>query len=400
MEQDPRDVRIMNGEAWEALCETLLQASGRVMGDALPDTPRHRSEGFRYLTRFLAAGIVSCVSHNDPDYPVFGRMIDYTMPWGLDNPDCLYLYAPLRGGAAYCVSGKRGTAKHIDLQVNFGHYANGDISSWGTIASMDGVDLETDAEGNFELRIGGEESAGNWLPSRDDAEFLLVRQYFEDWEREGPADLLIERIGAEYPMPAPRSDEMARRLEKLQSWLEKGGTLWETMSQGFLSMPPNSLIIHMPEAAGERSGMRGLAYGMGNFSCAADEAVIIEFRPPSCLHWGVALANAYWECVEYATRQSSLNSAQAKLSDDGMIRMVIAHHDPGVANWLDPGHNVEGTLTARFLRADSAPEVRLQNVPLADLHTSLPRDVPQIDPEARAQALERRRRAVLRRFRE
>ena len=118
------------------------------------------------------------------------------------------------------------------------------------------------------------------------------------------------------------------------------------------------------------------------------------------MHWGVALANAYWECVEYATRQSSLNRAQAKLSDDGMIRMVIAHHDPGVANWLDPGHNVEGTLTARFLQADAAPEIRLEKVPLADLHASLPRDVPRIDAEARAQALERRRRAVLRRFRE
>ena len=390
----------MNGEAWETLCETLLQASGRVMGDVVPDSPRQRSEGFRYLTRFLAAGIVSCVSHNDPDYPVFGRMIDYTMPWGLDNPDCLYLYAPLRGGAAYRVFGKRGTANHIDLQVNFGHYANGDISTWGTIASMDGVDLETDAEGNFELRIGGEESPGNWLSSRHDAEFLLVRQYFDDWESERPADLLIERIGAEYPMPPPKSDEMARRFEKLQRWIEQGGALWEKMSQGFLSMPPNSLIVHMPEAAGERSGMRGLAYGMGHFSCAPDEAVIIEFRPPACLHWGLALANVYWECVEYATRQSSLNRSQVQLDEDGLARLVIAHRDPGVANWLDPGHNVEGTLTARFLQADQAPEIRFEKVSLADLDASLPAGVLRVDAEARAQALERRRLAVLRRFRE
>jgi hypothetical protein len=390
----------MGGEAWEALCETLRQASERVLGEGVPDSPRERAEGFRYLTRFLAAGIVSCVSHNDPDYPVFGRMIDYTMPWGLDNPDCLYLYAPLRGGAAYHVSGNRGSANHIDLQVNFGHYANGDITTWGTIASTDGIDLETDADGSFELWIGGEARPGNWLASRHDAEFMLVRQYFDDWEGERPADLLIERVGAEYPVPPPRSDEIARRLEKLQRWIDEGGALWEKMSRGFLAMPPNSLIVHMPEAAGERSGMRGQAYGMGHFRCAPDEAVIVEFSPPACVHWGIALANGYWECVEYASRQSSLNGFQATLDGDGIFRAVIAHRDPGVANWLDPGHNVDGTLTARFLHADRAPEVRFEVVPLADLRAALPADTPGVDADARAHALERRRRAVLRRFRE
>ena len=232
MEQDPADLRIMEGQAWQALCETLLRASARVPPAGLPDSPRQRAEGFRYLARFLGAGIANCVAHNDPDYPVLGRMIDYSMPWGLDNPDCLYLYAPLRGGAEYRVFGNRGSANHIDLQVNFGHYANGDISSWGTIDSADGRDLELDAQGDFELRIGGEQTSSNWLSSRDDAEFMLIRQYFNDWEGERPADLLIERVGARYPVPPPRTDAVADRLEQLERWMEKGGALWEAMSRG------------------------------------------------------------------------------------------------------------------------------------------------------------------------
>ena len=399
MEQDPADLRIMEGQAWQALCETLLRASARVPPAGLPDSPRQRAEGFRYLARFLGAGIANCVAHNDPDYPVLGRMIDYSMPWGLDNPDCLYLYAPLRGGAEYRVFGNRGSANHIDLQVNFGHYANGDISSWGTIDSADGRDLEIDAQGDFELRIGGEQTSSNWLSSRDDAEFMLIRQYFNDWEGERPADLLIERVGARYPVPPPRTDAVADRLEQLERWMEKGGALWEAMSQGFLSMPPNHLIVHAPEAAGERSGMRGQAYGMGHFCCGPDEAVIIEFRPPECTHWGVALANGYWECVEYASRQSSLNGFQATLDGDGIFRGVIAHEAPAVANWLDPGLNVDGTLTARFLNAASAPEVSLSLVPLSELRDFLPADTRVVDAETRGGLLERRRRAVLRRFR-
>ncbi len=400
MKEDSADPRIMEGLAWQALCKSLLSSSELVLGEGRPNSPRDGAEGFRYLTRFLAAGIVSCVSHGDSEHPLFGRMIDYAMPWGLDNPDCLYLYASIRGGAEYRISGRRGDANHIDLQVNFGHYANGDVSSWGTISSLEGDDLEMDADGNFELIVGGEKRAGNWLSSREDAEFILIRQYFEDWERERPADLLIERVAAEYPIPPPRSDQIADRLEKLQRWMERGGALWEQMSRSFLSMPPNSLIIHMPESAGERSGMRGLAYGMGNFRCAPDQAVIVEMKPPDCRHWGVALANRYWECVEYASRQSSLNRAQARLDSDGFFRAVIAHRDPGVLNWLDPGENVEGTITARFLWADRAPEVRFKRVAFDELEAALPGDVPRIEPAERGRILERRRRAVQRRFRE
>ncbi|MEE3326746.1 MAG: hypothetical protein VX252_05405 [Myxococcota bacterium] len=399
MQDDPLDRGVMHGEAWQRLCETLMTSSARVLADGVPDSPRHRAEGFRYLSRFLAAGIVSCVAHNDADYPVFGRMMDYTMPWGLDNPDCLYLYAPLRGGAEYRVFGHRGSACHIDFQVNFGHFANGDVSSWGTVSSLDGLELETTDSGEFELVIGGEPREGNWIASRDDVEFLLVRQYFDDWEKERPADLLIEREGATYPAPPPRTDQVSARLDQLSRWIDRGGQLWEQMSRGFLSMPPNSLLIHRPDDSGERAGLRGLAYGMGHFACDEDEAVILEFSPPKCLYWGLALANYYWECVEFATRSSSITRAQSVLSSDGLVRVVIAHRDPGVPNWLDPGHNEEGTLTARFLHGDQSPEVRFQRVPFSKLRECLPADTPRVESLERSKSLEARRRAAIRRYR-
>lgn len=401
MSADPEDPRLMDGEAWRALCAAIERSADRVLGEntAARGTPRDRAEGFRYLTRFLAAGIVSCVAHDDPDYPVFGRMIDYTMPWGLDNPDCLYLYAPLRGGAEYVVTGHRGSANHLDIQVNFGHFANGDIASWGTIASMDGSELRTDPDGAFALHIGGPERAGNWLASAENAEFLLVRQYFDDWARERPADLLIERAGAEWPIPAPRTDQIAGRLDKLSRWLDRGGALWENMSRGFLGVEPNTLVVHMPGPAGERAGMRGQAYGIGHFRCAPDEAVIVELEPPPCRHWGVALANPYWEAIEYASRQSSINRAQARLDADGAFRAVIAHADPGVANWLDPGGHDEGTITARFVHAERAPAPRFRTVALDALAEALPRDTPRVSPAERDALLARRRRAVIRRFR-
>ncbi len=384
---------------WQAFCSALRDAERIVLAEGAPDAPRDRAEGFRYLTRFLAAGIANCVAHADPDHPVFGRMIDYTMPWGLDNPDTLYLQAPVRGGARYRIQGNRGSAHHLDVQVNFGHFSQGEIASFGTIDSIDGLRLATAPDGSFELTLSEEARDGNHLRLAPNAEFVLVRQYFADWERERPADLWIEREGAAWPIPPPEPEQVAARLARLREWLEKGAALWDRMSRGLLSMPPNTLVVHHAAAAGERSGMRGQAYGMGNFHCAPDEAVIVELAPPRCRHWSLSLANFWWEAVEYASRQSSLNQHQARLDADGRLRAVIAHADPGVPNWLDPAGNLRGTLAARFLLADAAPAPVLRAVPLARLRHELPPETPHVSAPDRAESLAHRRRAVLRRFR-
>jgi hypothetical protein len=396
---DPADPRIMTGEAWEIFCDTLQRASQLVLGEGVPGAPRDRAEGFRYLTRLLAAGLVTCLEFADPDQPEFGRMVDHSMKWGLDCPDCLYLYATIRGDAVYRISGNRGTANHIDIQVNYGHFASGDISQWGTISSMNGLELETGADGSFELFLGADERPGNWLRLAPNAEFVLVRQYFNDWERERPADLIIERIGAMHPAPPPRTDQIAARLERLCLWLERSGALWERMSKAALGLPPNSINVFLPQDSDQRAGLRGQAYGLGNFHCAPDEAVIIEFTPPRCRHWSVSLANWYWESLDFATRQTSLNGHQAALDSDGVFRGVIAHQDPGMANWLDTAGHQRGTLTARFLLADSCPEIRFRAVKLAELPSALLAGAPRFDSAARALVLEARRRAVLRRYR-
>jgi len=396
---DPADAGVMSGEAWDAFCSTLQHASRLVLGEGVPDSPRDRSEGFRYLTRFLAAGINMCIEHADPDYPEFGRMVDHTMKWGLDAPDCLYLYASVRGNAAYRISGNRGSANHIDIQVNYGHFANGAIESWGTISSLNGFDLDVGPNGSFELTLSPDERSGSWLRLEPNAEFVLVRQYFNDWDNERPADVTIERLGAEYPVPPPRTDQIAARLARLRMWLEKGGALWEQMSRAMLGLAPNTLMVHLPQSSDKRAGMRGQAYGIGNFRCAPDEAVIVEFAPPKCHHWSVSLANWYWESVDFASRQSSLNGHQARLDADGVFRGVIAHRDPGVPNWLDTAGNNQGSIAARFLLSDSAPEPTLRRIAFDELRAVLPADTPRVDPATRAEIVGRRRRAVWRRSR-
>jgi hypothetical protein len=397
---DPDDPRIASGQAWRDLLGALARAEQRVLGAGVPSLPRDRAEGFRHLLRFLVAGHLLCVEHADADHPRFARMVDPAWQWGLDMPDCLYLYAPLRGDAAYRVWGRCGSAHHVDFQVNWGHFANGDISAWGTLSSASGDQLELGADGSLEVWLGGPQRARNWLPVEPNAEFLLIRQYFADWEAEQPADLAIERVGSGGPPAPPRTDQIAERLDKLVRWLDQGGALWERMSRGLVEgMAPNTLVVTRPADSDQRAGLRGQAYGIGNFHCGPGEAVIVRFTPPRCHHWSVSLANWWWESLDFAERQCSLNGRQARLDADGAFRGVIAQTDPGVPNWLDPAGNPRGTLAIRFLLADEAPKVELECVPLAQLPAQLPADTPRVSTSQRAASLERRRRAALRRYR-
>lgn len=399
---DPRapDPRVMGGAVWRDLCGALLRAEALVTGEGVPSAPADRAEGFRYLLRFLAAGINVCIEHADPDHPEFTRMMDWRERWGLDNADCLYLLAAVRGDAGYRVHGDPGTAHHLDLQVNAGHYALGDVAAVRTIGSLPGDALERGPDGSIEVWLGGEPRKANWIPLAPDAEFVLFRQLFLDWGGERPAEVTIERVGGPVAEPRPTPEAIAARIDRLRSWVESGGALWERMSRVMLAVPPNTLRVAEPDRSREHSGTADQAYVMGNFTCAPGEAVILELAPPPCHYWGVQLATWWWEAVDFGTRQASLNAAQAELDPDGVLRAVIAHEDPGVPNWLDTAGHERGTLIARFLRPAAAlgePATRV--VPAADVRAALPAATRHVTPAERTETLRRRRAAVWRRYR-
>ena len=102
--------------------------------------------------------------------------------------------------------------------------------------------------------------------------------------------------------------------------------------------------------------------------------------------------------LEFGARQTSLNSYWAKADGDGVFRGVIAHRDPGVPNWLDAEGCERGTLAVRFLFADATPKAALRVVPFDRLREELPRETPNVTPAERNAVLERRSRALQRRY--
>ncbi|MDX1510940.1 MAG: DUF1214 domain-containing protein [Nitriliruptorales bacterium] len=370
---------VRDGTAWSHVAE-LVADMRRVVEDADIDEDL-RAEGWRYLLRYLNAGIRICIEHDDPDHPSFGRLIENRASWGLDNPDCNYSWAPVRGDAVYRISGRLGTATAIEFQVNTGHFGDGNVGGWHSSGSLSRDQLDADPDGSVEIVVGGEPGPLNHLPTDEDAGFLVVRQYFNDWGGEEPARLHIER--ADGPVAAPEATDawMATRLTRLAQWLTSGLDSWQRMADAIAGLEVGDITpFPVPDDA---AGLTGQAYGMGRFTCSPDEAVIITFEPPAARMWSLSLADRFWQSLEFGTRQSSINSHQATLTDDGRFVGVLCHDDPGVANWLDPVGCTDGTLAIRYLLADGSPTVALCTVPRQRLDDELPADTPRLTADER-----------------
>lgn len=110
------------------------------------------------------------------------------------------------------------------------------------------------------------------------------------------------------------------------------------------------------------------------------------------------MIDAIWNQAESVHRQTSLNGAQACIDRDGRFRAVLAHRDPGLANWLDTAGNREGMLIGRWYRCSSQPTPVLLKVKFEELARLLPADAPHVTAaERQARLRERRLGAQLRR---
>jgi hypothetical protein len=319
------------------------------------------------------------------------RLFDTYLPYGNSNPDCIYQHATVSPRHTYRISGKRGTARVVEVQVMDGHFVAG--PNHKSLVTL--PDLQPDENGHLEITLSATPHPGNWVRLDPGASWLYLRQYFYDWENEHPADLVIERIGASYPPPHPSSVELARRFDRLIGWIPTWYRHLERRIEGYYDSPSDRCTFNLSTA-----GMDGLLYGKGHFTLADDQAAILEFRPPECRYWSFQIMNDFWESQEFDLRQTSLNGHQARLDPDGVFRGVISVSDPGVPNWLDPVGHRNGLICARVLYPSATPEVTIRTVPLARLRQALHPGTPEVDGATRSESLRRRMLAVRHRFRE
>jgi len=70
--------------------------------------------------------------------------------------------------------------------------------------------------------------------------------------------------------------------------------------------------------------------------------------------------------ANYATGEGYIDKENA-VRDGSRVRIVVAHADPGVANWIEPRTHDHGVMGLRFVRPGIAPVVHTKLVPVAEV---------------------------------
>jgi hypothetical protein len=138
----------------------------------------------------------------------------------------------------------------------------------------------------------------------------------------------------------------------------------------YVSTTPN--VMGDPSAwSGSEGGGRGTpdqTYALGPFALGPEEALVMDVRFPACAYASAAVWNRFSQTVDRRFHRSTLNHREAVRDPGGGARLVAAHRDPGVPNWLDTGGRTRGSIFWRFLLAEGTPPpIACRVVPLRDV---------------------------------
>ena len=361
--------RLMAGRSWDEFCDTLKAAGQVILAEGSPESGLDRAEGFRYLSRLTRASLEKFVEYNDPLAPVLHRPVHETAKIGADNPDNYYQSATISGEYEYRIRGQRGTIHYLDFGTQSdGVAGSGDSSQAG---HLDHTDLEMDADGHFEILLSCEEKPGNWLRMSPDTAMLIVRQTFLDREKETPADLVIERIGGN-GKPSPLTPEfLDAGLGQSAGLVLACSNLFSGWAQGFKTNHNNELPKFDDSVSMGAGGDPNICYYHSYWELGPEEALVIESEVPECESWNFQLDNHWMESLDYRYHTIHVNKHTAVYEKDGSVRIVVAHEDPGVPNWIDTVGHARGTMCFRWIRAGEHPQPRTRVVKRSEIASSI-----------------------------
>lgn len=361
MKSDEAYARASCGQSWDEFCERLKQVGQIILRPETPSSDIDRAEGLRYLARLTRLGLELCFEHADADFPVFLNAWNATTKAGSDNPDNHYLNATVRGDREYRLRGVKGTARSLRFATLADRYAT--EGAMALTGSLRAKDMVFEPDGRFEVIVSRDPRPGNWLALAADSNLLTVRQSLGDRRREVPATVVIERIGGP-PTPrllTPKRSDWA--LRGATSFMSRVVDRYADWAQWFQARP-NRIHDLKDTPFREEGGDPQTCYMHGYWSVAADEALVLETRVPSCEMWNFQLSNYWMESLDYRYYQVCVNKQSARYNADGSLTLIVGASDPHCGNFLDTAGHHCGMMALRWTGAQSypVPECRVEKL--------------------------------------
>jgi hypothetical protein len=228
---------------------------------------------------------------------------------------------------------------------------DGTMIETGNLAT---TELKTDADGSFEVILSTERKGTNWVRMTEQSNVVLVRQTFLDRKSEEPAKLTIECLNGP-AQPAPlTADVLDRRLMSVARFVNGTARTFADWVKLF-KQQPNELPSRDQAMFQKVGGDPSIHYVHGYWQLAPDEALVIDTEVPRCTFWNIQLDNYWMESMDYRYLPAHVNAHTARRNADGTVRIVVAHADPGVPNFLGTAGHREGSMLLRWVDADRYP---------------------------------------------
>jgi hypothetical protein len=331
-------------------------------------------ESLRAVLHLLEASLVTRVE-SDPEHPWLREFPLPTRKFLGDNADALYHETAISPDHRYRLKGNMAGAVYVSITVETG--APGGEFPRETGGVINDTQFDVAADGSFEIRLGGEPAERNWLALPPGTSRITTRHYYEELEpaamKPRHLDFQIEVLDPAPPPARPGDRSVAAAIRRVANFLrtatlDQGAPSERTNQPPFVSRVPNE--FPQPVKPGNfAQAAADAAYSMAPFVLGPDQALVMTGRwPQDCRCANVCLWNRHMQTYDYLNRQVSLNRKQTRLEPDGSFRIVIAHEDPGVPNWLDTEGRPFGLVFWRYMLPEGEiekPEAKV--VPLSSL---------------------------------
>lgn len=389
-------------KAWSDFTAGVSGLGGLVETSPMPRSEQAQAEGYRHLARMLSTYLTKELEGADPNFPRLSRGPGGSARIGWDNPDNIYISAPLRGDHTYRIRGNVGSVNFMSFNVYDGFVGKDGKGGVRSVGSINLDSLKTDADGNYELILSPEPHPGNWIKLTPTAYILNVRKVFNDWatERQGPLEIVNLTTQGTYPEPLTEK-RLAEQLQKAVVGITELRSFFNQNHARLFQKENPVNTVTTPSISGVGLGMDDPQnnVSVAQFKLAPDEALVLTVPAFNCVYNNIQLANLWWESLDYANHQSHLNGKMAGPDADGNTRYVISRQDPGTPNWLDTVGHEEGTLFMRWTQCSQAPaRVESKVVKLSQVRSLLPRETPVVTAEQRKQAIDLRQGVFSRRL--
>jgi len=386
--------------AWSEFCGQLQRAGKRVFKDHNPSSGMHRVDAYRFLTQNLGQAFDLALETRDTGYPVLHTFCGPTRKLGGDCADFTYQQAWIDGHSTYRLTGTRGASRFFNVTVQGRrapgpgalHEPFGDTPEGNLL----GHQLVIGEHGDLELYIGGPERGPNWLPTTPESRKLFIRQGFDHWD-ELPAQLRIERVDMASPKPLPAPADMVEAMRWAGEFVTGLMSDWPEFPFAYGGVDADHPNSFPRVGATNADRRRGRAAANMYWELAADEALIIEFDAHDGL-WMFTNMGVFFNSMDYLYRPVSYTPSRTRIDGDGRIRLVMAHRDPGVHNWLDTQGFERGNLTYRHMLEGEPAALDTRMVKHDELPGALPDDTATVSAEQRATAMWERFRGIRRRY--